>query len=100
MSQLSPSQALTVNEGYTFSRDIPIRLGIPVLQDNFDKAKQIQQHRPNVPTNPDRSCTYLLLRAHSDERFVQLNQTSSFPEVASQAARFGPTLREALARGG
>ena len=26
-----------------------------------------QQHRPNVPTNPDRSCTYLVLRAHSDE---------------------------------
>ena len=31
------------------------------------KIKQVQQHRPNVPTNPDRSCTYLVLRAHSDE---------------------------------
>ena len=30
-------------------------------------VKQVQQHRPNVPTNPDRSCTYLVLRAHSDE---------------------------------
>ena len=27
-------------------------------------VKQDQQSRPNVPTNPDRSCTYLVLRAH------------------------------------
>ena len=27
------------------------------------------------------------------------NQPSSFPEVAPQAAQFGPTLRQALARG-
>ena len=27
-------------------------------------VKQDQQSRPNVPTNPDRSCTYLILRAH------------------------------------
>ena len=31
-------------------------------------VKQDQQSRPNVPTNPDRSCTYLVLRAH---RIVQ-----------------------------
>ena len=68
-----------VNKGYTFSRDIPIRLGIPVLQDNFDKLKQIQQHRPNVPTNPDRSCTYLVLRAHSDELSIQLKPNLEFP---------------------
>ena len=29
VSQLSPSQALTVNEGYSFSREDPISLGIP-----------------------------------------------------------------------
>ena len=33
-------------------------------------VKQVQQHHPNVPTNPDRSCTYLVLRAH------QIVQTS------------------------
>ena len=27
-------------------------------------VKQDQQSHPNVPTNPDRSCTYLVLRAH------------------------------------
>ncbi len=144
MSQLSPSQALTVNEGYSFSQEDPIRLGIPVtrhekrpsrlhtefmrfdsdllssylqsdinkfpsahnrghgfqkfktlqgcpnlahhklsrstkdipsprktrsdsesrLQDISTMVKQDQQSRPNVPTNPDRSCTYLVLKAH------------------------------------
>ena len=37
------------------------------LQDISTMVKQVQQHRLNVPTNPDRSCTYLVLRAHSDE---------------------------------
>ena len=34
------------------------------LQDISTMVKQDQQDRPNVPTNPDRSCTYLILRAH------------------------------------
>ena len=38
------------------------------LQDISTMVKQVQQHRPNVPTNPDRSCTYLVLRAY---RIVQ-----------------------------
>ena len=38
------------------------------LQDISTIVKQDQQSRPNVPTNPDRSCTYLVLRAH---RIVQ-----------------------------
>ena len=41
------------------------------------KIKQVQQHRPNVPTNPDRSCTYLVLRAHLDETSYEQNQPSS-----------------------
>ena len=41
--------------------------------------KQVQQHRPNVPTNPDRSCTYLVLRAHSDELSIQLKPNLEFP---------------------
>ena len=40
----------------------------PGLQDISTMVKQDQQSRPNVPTNPDRSCTYLVLRAH---RIVQ-----------------------------
>ena len=35
-------------------------------------VKQDQQSRPNVPTNPDRSCTYLVLRAH------QMSKTSGW----------------------
>ena len=46
---------------------------------HFDRLKQDQQHRPNVPTNPDRSCTYLVLRAHSDEQSVQLKPALDFP---------------------
>src|SRR4051812_29092128 len=34
------------------------------LQDISTMVKQDQQSRPDVPTNPDRSCTYLVLRAH------------------------------------
>ena len=34
------------------------------LQDILTMVKQVQQHRPNVPTNPDRSSTYLVFRAH------------------------------------
>ena len=32
-----------------------------------------------MPTNPDRSCTYLFLRAHSDERSVQLKPNLECP---------------------
>ena len=32
-----------------------------------------------MPTNPDRSCTYLFLRAHSDERSIQLKPNLEFP---------------------
>ena len=63
MSQLSPSQALTVNEGYSFSQEDPIRLGIPVTR-HFDNGKTRPAKPPDVPTNPDRSRTYLILRAH------------------------------------
>ena len=34
-------------------------------------VKQDQQDRPNVPTNPDRNCIYLVLRATPDKRSVQ-----------------------------
>src|SRR4051812_4160352 len=34
------------------------------LQDISTVIKQDQQSHPNVLTNPDRSCTYLVLRAH------------------------------------
>ena len=43
-------------------------------------VKQVQQHRLNVPINPDRSCTYLILRAHSDERSIQLKPNLEFPQ--------------------
>ena len=63
VSQLSQSQALTVNEGYSSSREDPISLGIPVTR-HFDNGKTRPAKPPDVPTNPDRSCTYLVLRAH------------------------------------
>ena len=42
-------------------------------------VKQDQQSHPDVPTNPNRSCTYLILRAHSDERSIQLKPNLEFP---------------------
>ena len=42
------------------------------LQDISKMVKQDQQSRPDVPTNPDRSCTYLVLRAH------RMSQTSGW----------------------
>ena len=98
VSQLSPSQALTVNEGYSFSQEDPIRLGIPVTR-HFDNGKTRPAEPPDVPTNPDRSRTYLILRAH------RMSQTSGWhrpwlPRGAPDIAQVGPTLREAVAPGG
>ena len=42
-------------------------------------VKQDQQDRPDVPRNPDRSCPYLVLRAHSDELSIQLKPNLEFP---------------------
>ena len=42
-------------------------------------VKQDQQDHPTVPTNPDRSCTYLVLRATPDEYYIQLKPTLKFP---------------------
>src|SRR3954464_14754628 len=49
------------------------------LQDISAAIKQVQQSRPIVPTNPDRSCTYLGLRAHPDEQSVQLKPALELP---------------------
>ena len=65
VSQLSPSQALMINEGYPFSQEDPIRLGIPVTR-HFDNGKTRPAKPPDVPTNPDRSCRYIVLRATRD----------------------------------
>ena len=79
MSQLSPSQALTVNEGIYLHPRHSDQTRYPGTTRHFDRVKLNQQHRPNVPTNPDRSCTYLFLRAHSDERSVQLKPNLELP---------------------
>src|SRR3954468_7333474 len=52
----------------------------PGLQDISTVIKQIQQSRPIVPTNPDRSCTYLGLRAHPDEQSIQLKPDLKLPQ--------------------
>src|SRR3954463_5790309 len=51
----------------------------PGLQDISTAIKQVQQSRPIVPTNLDRSCTYLGLRAHPDEHSVQLKPALELP---------------------
>ena len=95
VSQLSPSQALVINEGYSFSRKDPISLGIPVTR-HFDNGKTRPAKQPAVPTNPDRSCTYLVLRAH------RMSKTTGWyrpwlPRGRRTSPRFGPALEGALA---
>jgi len=63
VSQLSPSQALTINEGYSSSRKDPISLGIPVTR-HFDNGKTRPARPLDVPTNPNRSRTCLVLKEH------------------------------------
>ena len=41
-------------------------------------VKQVQQDRP-MRRHPDRSCTYLVLRATPDEHYVQLKPALKFP---------------------
>ena len=48
----------------------PDQIQNPGLQDISTMVKQDQQSRPNVQTNPDRSFTYLVLRAY------RMSQTS------------------------
>src|SRR3954463_4348870 len=69
------------------------------LQDISTVIKQVQQSRPDVPTNPDRSCTYLGLRAH---RIVQTSdrRTQSCPWWPPAAGGLDPAPRRTLARGG
>src|SRR4051812_11988134 len=48
------------------------------LQDISTVIKQDQQSRP-MRRHPDRSCTYLVLRATPDEQSVQLKPDHKFP---------------------
>ena len=77
MSQLSPSQALTIIEGYCFTQKDQTSLGIPVTR-HFDNGKTRPVRPPDLPTNPDRSRTYLVIRAH---RMGQATSKTS-PEVS------------------
>ena len=71
------------------------------LQDISTMVKQVQQHRPNVTTNPDRSCTYLILRAHLDEHYVQLKPALEFPQGgAARGSSLDQHSEEHWPRGG
>ena len=101
MSQLSPSLALTVNEGIDLHPRHSDQTRYPSITRHFDRVKLNQQHRPNVPTNPDRSCTYLFLRAHSDERSIQLKSNLEFPRGgAAQDSSLDQHSEEHWPRGG
>ena len=46
---------------------------------HLDNGKTRPAKPPDVPTNPDWSCTYLVLRATPDEHYVQLKPALKFP---------------------
>ena len=71
-----------INEGYSFSRKDPISLRIPVTR-HSDNGKTRPAKPPDVPTNPDRSRTYLVLRTH---RIGQATSKPS-PQVAPRWPR-------------
>ena len=50
-------------------------------------VKQVQQDRP-MRRHPDRSCTYLILKATPDEHYVQLKPDLKFPRGGA-ASGFG-----------
>ena len=82
MSQLSPSQALTVNERYSFSQEDPISLGIPVTR-HFDNAKTRLAKPPNVPT-------ILIGAAHisfSGQHRMRLATSKTSPQVSPRWPR-------------
>ena len=69
--------------GLSWEKDIPSpRKTRSVLESrftrHFDNGKTRPAKPPDVPTNPDRSCTYLVLRAH---RISQATSKTS-PRVA------------------
>ena len=64
----------------------PDQTRIPSLQDISTMVKQDQQSRPDVPTNPDRSCTYLVLRAH----WIGQPTSKTSPRVAPRWPRSLP----------
>ena len=91
VSQLSPWQALVINEGIDLLPGRPDQTRNPGLQDISTMVKQDQQSRPNVPTNPDRSCTYLVLRAH------WMGKTSGwYRPLLPRGSRTSPSLDQHL----
>src|SRR3954470_3475643 len=73
----------------------------PGLQDISTATKQVQQSRPVVPTNPDRSCTYLGLRAHPDEQSIQLKPALELPQGgAAQGSSSDQHLERSTGPGG
>ena len=62
---------------------------------HFDNGKTRLAKPPDAPTNPDRSCTYLVLRAQ------RMSQTSGWhrPWLPRGHRLVGPTLVGALVRG-
>ena len=53
-----------------------------------------------MPTNPDRSCTYLVLRAHSDEHYVQLKPTLELPRGGAASGSIWTNAQRSTGPGG
>ena len=51
-------------------------------------------------TNPDRSCTYLVLRAHSDEHYVQLKPTLELPRGGAASGSIWTNTQRSTGPGG
>ena len=70
------------------------------LQDISTMVKQDLQSRPNVPTNPDRSCTYLVLRAHWISEVYRNQRNPSCQGMVPHGALVWTNTRRSTGPGG
>ena len=70
------------------------------LQDISTMVKQDQQSRPDVPTNPDRSCTYLVLRAHWISKAYRYQRNPSCQGMVLHGALVWTNTRRSTGPGG
>ena len=72
----------------------------PGLQDISKMVKQDQQSLPDVPTNPDRSCTYLVLRAHRISEVYRYRHNPSCQGMVPHGALVWTNTRRSTGPGG
>ena len=88
-----------INEGYSFSHEDPISLGIPVYK-TFRQWKTRPAKPPDAPTIPIGAAHISFSGQHRISQPMSKTSPRVSPRWRCKWLWFGPTLRQALARGG